>query len=233
LAADAQRALLDPDPEPGAAAIEQLVDLACEARGYDYFRSVDPIEAARFVVSEVVGLLWGTLLDRYGFVGFAQRAAPQLIRWESEYGWTRTGSGATAEQETSLADVLDRLLLLPDAWVGFTDAYLAALDGAAGAGAGSRRVGREQRTEALAAWHLLLLDHLVGSDAEDRLDRLAGHPALGGTELHFLQAQLAHRRGDLDTARTVVGKCLEKLPGHAGFLRFAAEVGAALPTRAR
>jgi hypothetical protein len=30
--------------------VEQLIDLACEMRDYDYFRSEDPVEAARFVV---------------------------------------------------------------------------------------------------------------------------------------------------------------------------------------
>ena len=48
------------------------------------------MEAARFVVSDAVELLWRTLLDRYGFAGFADRAAPQLIRWESRFGWTRS-----------------------------------------------------------------------------------------------------------------------------------------------
>lgn len=80
---DAQRALRNPDPEPGATAIEQLIDLACEMRDYDYFRSQDPVEAAGFVVSDAAALLWATLLDRYGFPGSAKRAAPQLIRWES------------------------------------------------------------------------------------------------------------------------------------------------------
>jgi hypothetical protein len=83
LSADAQRALRDPEPEQAATAIEQLVDLACEVGDHDYFRSADPIEAARFVVSDLVALLWATLLDRYGFASFAQRAAPQLTRWES------------------------------------------------------------------------------------------------------------------------------------------------------
>jgi len=181
LSADAQRALRDPEPEQAATAIEQLVDLACEAREHDYFRSADPIEAARFVVSDLVALLWATLLDRYGFASFAQRAAPQLIRWESGYGWTRTGFGRTAEKETPLATVLARMLQPPDTWVGFTDAYLAALDQIAGASAAPRRIGRsrDQRTEALAAWHLLLLEHLADTEAEDRLDRLTQHPALG------------------------------------------------------
>lgn len=236
LSADALRALRDPEDEDAAVAVEQLVDLACEVRGYDYFRSEDPVEAARFVVSDVVALLWATLRDRFGFPGFAEQAAPQLIRWESRYGWTRTGFGRTAEKETPLAAVLARMLPVPDTWVGFADAYLTALDQLAhGATTIPRRIdrSREQRTEALAAWHLLLLDNLAGTAAEDRLDRLARHPALGGPELQFLQAQLAHRRGDLDAARAAVHQCLDKLPGHPSFLQFATEIGAPLPARAR
>jgi hypothetical protein len=77
-----------------------------------------------------------------------------------------------------------------------------------------RRIGggREQRTEALAAWHLLLLDKLAGTDAEDRLDRLARHPALRRPELQFLKAQLRYRRGDFDAARRTVHQCLENVP---------------------
>ena len=39
-------------------AVATLVDLACETKGYDLFRSEDPMEAARFVVSDAVGALW-------------------------------------------------------------------------------------------------------------------------------------------------------------------------------
>lgn len=80
LADDAQRALREPDPVDAIDAVELLIDLACELRGYEYFRSEDPIEAARFVVSDAVALLWATLRERLGFAEFAQRAAAQLIR---------------------------------------------------------------------------------------------------------------------------------------------------------
>ncbi len=43
LVADAERALLTDDIAAGATAVEQLIDLACEMRGCDYFRSEDPI----------------------------------------------------------------------------------------------------------------------------------------------------------------------------------------------
>jgi hypothetical protein len=55
------------------------------------------MEAAGFVVSDAVALLWAELQAQYGFAGFAERAAPQLIRWESRYGWTRSGWGRVSQ----------------------------------------------------------------------------------------------------------------------------------------
>ncbi len=240
LATDARDALRADDAGAGETAVEQLIDLACELRNYDYFRSEDPIEAAGFVVSDAAALLWGKLRDQYGFAGFAARAAPQLIRWESRYGWTRSGWGRVSTKESSLASVLAGMLRVTDMWAGFADRYLEALDQAArGDAAGPDRTwrptgwDREQRTAALAEWHLLLLDRLVDSEAEDRLDRLARHPALGGPELAFLQARLAHQRGDVSSARSLVQEGLQKLPGHQGFLDFATDIGAPLPPRAQ
>jgi hypothetical protein len=87
LAADAQAALRDEQNiNPGATALERLIDLACSMRDIDYVHSDDAVEAARFVVSDAAMALWGAVLARHGFAGFAQRAAPQLIRWESRYG---------------------------------------------------------------------------------------------------------------------------------------------------
>lgn len=236
LATDAQEALRGDQPEDAESAIAQLVDLAGEVRDYDYFRSDDPIEAARFVVSDAVALLWASMLERYGFAGFAERAAPQLVRWESRYGWTRTGFGRVPEKETPLADVLARMLRVPDAWVTFTQAYVAALDQAAERPVTRRTAWRnrpEQRAGDLAAWHLLLLDHLMDTDAESLLDHIAVHSALGGPELQFFQARLARRRGDLETARDKVQGCLTTLPGHAEFLAFAVDIDAPMPERAR
>ena len=98
MATQARQALRAPDPEPAAEALEQLIDLACETRDYDYFRSDDPMESARFVVSDAAGLLWGHRRDRYGFAAFAAPAAAQLVRWESQYGWTRRGTGRSARR---------------------------------------------------------------------------------------------------------------------------------------
>ncbi|HVD02761.1 MAG TPA: hypothetical protein VNF75_01270 [Candidatus Dormibacteraeota bacterium] len=131
-------------------------------------------------------------------------------------------------------------MLRPDAWEQFTDCYLEALDEIARrAKAGANRSGGSsdgyrlrERTAALAERHHLLLDRLFGSEAEDSLDRLARHPALAGPELLFYQAQLAHRRGDLASARTLVHASLEQLPGHSEFLEFAQEIKAPLPPQA-
>lgn len=241
LVGDARDALLSPEGiQAGAAALEHLIDLACEAKDHDYFHSEDPVEAARFVVSDAVALLWSRLMGEYGFVGFAERAAPQLIRWESRYGWTRTGYGVTSEQETSLAEVLGNTLRTPDMWVGFADHYLSALDLVARDGIAKPKRGwagaeweRDRRTATLSEWHDLLFGKLVGYAVEDRLDRLIHHAALGGPELTFLQARLANQRGDVDGARRLVHQSLEKLPGHEVFLEFALEIGGPLPPRAQ
>jgi hypothetical protein len=135
--------------------------------------------------------------------------------------------------------VLAGLLPVPDAWTTFTDAYLAALDRLAPLGRvtptrprQTRDYDRERRSEALAEWHSQVLEHLVDGEAADRLDRLATHSALAGPELTFLQAQLAHRRGQLDRARDLTHESLTHLPGHCGFLEFAAEIAASLPAHA-
>jgi hypothetical protein len=245
LAADAQAALRAEEAGPAEDALAQLIDLACETLDLDYFRSEDPMEAARFVVSDAVALLWGSLRDRYGFAGFADRAAPQLVRWESRYGWTRSGWGQLRGKETSLASVLTRMLQVTDMWAGFTSRYLGALDQADradakapdrswyGSGSGSGRAWkRKRRAEALAEWHLMLLDRLDGPETGPLLDRLVTHPALAGPERKLLQARLAQQRGDQDDARHFAREVLEELPGHREALSFAAETGTPLPPAA-
>ena len=246
LATQAQSALHAEDPGPAEQAMELLIDLACEMRDVEYFHSEDPVDAARFVVSHAVSALWQTMPDRHGFAAFAGRAARQLIRWESEYGWTR-GDGKVAEHETLLAEVLAPLLTSPDMWRGFAAAYLSALDAitreeAAAEGTGSRRrawgwsdaaYGRKRRARNLAAWHGMLAGHLAGTDDAGLLDRLVSHGALAGPEVTFVQAQVARLAGDLAAARKLIADCLEELPGSHEFHEFAAEIGADLPPRAR
>jgi hypothetical protein len=76
----------------------------------------------------------------------------------------------------------------------------------------------------LAEWHLALLPRLVEDD-DGRADRLATHPALGGPDLAFLQAHVAHLRGDLDQARKLVKAALTEQPGNTDFQTFATEIG--------
>ncbi|HEY6795133.1 MAG TPA: hypothetical protein VI248_10675 [Kineosporiaceae bacterium] len=248
LLAQARSGLAAEDPEPAEAALTEMIDLACEFRDYDYVRSEDPIEAASVVVSDEVAALWRHLLEHRGFTGFAAVAAEQFVRWESRYGWTRSGWGAISQRESQLADVLAGQLTVPDTWVVFTQEYLRALDGlvpvppAPARGRGSDyaaeqrrrdleyRLGR--RTETLTGWHLTLLDRFVGTDDEALLDRIASHAALGGPEQTYFRARLAHARGDLPAARELVQQALERLPGHSGFLAFARQIDAPLPASA-
>jgi hypothetical protein len=244
LAADTLAALHHEDSGPAEEAVALLIDLACETKRFDYFRSEDPMEAAQFVVSDAAATLWEFVRERHGFARFATVAATQLPRWESAYGWSRSGWGKLAEKETSLASVLARTLRAPDGWTVFADCYLDALDQITrteAAEPASRHshsypdsdYHRSNRTRDLAEWHALLLERLAGSEADDRLDRLAGHPALGGPELTFVQARLAQLRGDTNTARTLTEACLGSLPGHDGFADFAVQIGAELPAPTR
>ncbi len=240
LVKETELALGDDDIDAGTEAMALLLDLVQEMRDYDYFRSEDPIEAARIVVSDEASLLWSRVLNRLGFAEFARSAAPQLVRWESEYGWTRTGFGRVSEMETPLATVLEGLLAVPDHWDAFTDRYLEALDEVATYRASESRSGRHQsdggrdrRTSNLAQWHRMLLDRLLGGDNEERLDRIGAHPALSGPNLLYFQAQLARRRGDEESARRLITSALNRLPGHRDFIALAQEIGAPLPERSR
>jgi hypothetical protein len=243
LAADALAALRADNPGPAEKAVAEMVDLACGMKTYDYFHSDDPVEAAKFVVSDAVAVLWESVLRRDGFAAFARRVPEQLIRWEANYGWTRRGYGQVPEKETALAVPLARLLTTPDMWRKFAEAYLDALDIAGRADSGQPRTvygtfdetryRRHERTQDLATWHEMLLDRFAGSPEDELLDRLAVSPALAGPELTFLRARIAERRGDVAQAATLVTECLQELPGHQGYLDLAVEVGAELPARAR
>ncbi|HWU90056.1 MAG TPA: hypothetical protein VN253_22490 [Kofleriaceae bacterium] len=235
---DTSKAVAAGDLELGAGVLEALLDLACELREHAYFHSDDPVAAMRLVVSDKVKLLWRTSLDREAFPAFVRRAAPQLIRWESRHGWTRRGTHPLCTHEVSLADVLAELLRDGELehWISVADAHLEALSAGEHA---PRRSGpirdypQRRRTEKLVRFHDLLLDRLFSTEGEDRLDRLVAHAELGGPELAFLKARLAHRRGDASAARKLATACLAELPGHAGFLEFAAQIEAPLPRRAQ
>lgn len=182
LAKAATQALAGRDVEPAASAMATLIDLACELRSVDYFRSDDPVEAARFVVSDAAAAMWSAIRREHGHAAFCERAAGHLLRWESRWGWTRRGEGWVSQRETALAEVVAGMLPAADAWGQFADHYLRALDGVAERGrtAGGRRRGRHERVEDLSAWHKILRERLEHGEYEDRLDILAHHPALVG-----------------------------------------------------
>lgn len=188
LVEDALAALRSDEIDQAGAAIAILVDLAGEMKDYDYVRSEDPVEAARFVVSDAVAALWSRLREAYGVDGLIERAIPQLMDWESAYGWTRRGEGWVAERETSLAQVLGQLLVAPESWSTAAEHYLDALEAARGRG---RRWGAD-----LAEWNSILVDHLAGSDDEELLDRLAERPSLTRDEASALQQRLRQLRGE-------------------------------------
>jgi hypothetical protein len=243
LVADALTALQAEDPGPARQAVAKMVDLACDMRSYDYFHSEDPVEAAKFVVSDAVAMLWESVLRRDGAAAFARRVPGQLVRWESDYGWTRGGYGQVAEKETSLAVPLARLLATPDMWRTFAESYLEELDAAGRLDLGRPRVvygtfnetsfERRERTDDLAEWHEMLVERFAGTPEDYLLDRLVASPALDGPGLTFLRAQIAEQRGDIAQAAALVTNCLKELPGSQQFQDFAVEVGAELPPRAR
>jgi hypothetical protein len=232
LSGDAQDALRGEDVETAGVAVTAIIDLACETREFDYFRSEDPLEAARFVVSDAVAVLWSRMWEVHGAVHFTERAAAQLLRWESRYGWTRRGDGWVRARETSLARVLSQLLAAPDLWTNVARHYLGALDQVAEGRSDQqrRRRSRQQRAADLSEWHALLVGRLTGSNDEELLDRLVAHPALAGPELTFLQARLAREHGELETAGAFVKQCLTSFPGHPEFRIFAEEISAHPPS---
>ena len=146
LTGEAQDALRGEDVETAGVAVAAMIDLACETRERDYFRSEDPLEAARFVVSDAVAVLWSRMREVHGAVHFTESAAAQLLRWESRYGWTRGGDGWVSARENSLASVLSQLLVVPDLWTEVARHYLDALDRVAEGGRDQQR-GRRSRQQ--------------------------------------------------------------------------------------
>jgi hypothetical protein len=235
---EATRAVSAGDLDRGRSALEALIDLACDCSSHNYFHSDDPVAAMRLVISDKVKLLWLAAIEREGFPAFVHRAVPQLIRWETTFGWTRSGLHAICEQEVQLADVVAELVRNRgglDHWTAIADAYIDGLRMAPKpAGVGwDRDYALAHRTDRVSRFHELLFERLAGTEADDRLDRIATHPALAGPELLFFRARLAHRRGDLEAARRLASACLVERPGHDGFLEFANQIHAPLPPRAR
>ena len=180
LVKDITQALAGHDVDPAVAAMAALIDLACELKSFDYFRSDEPVEAARFVVSDAVAAMWVAIRREHGHAVFSEVAAAQLLRWEEPWGWTRRCDGWVSGKETSLAQVAAGMLPVADAWGPFADAYLRALDAVARGSADGGREGSRARSTRLAEWHGMLRERLADGDYADRLDVLAHHPALTG-----------------------------------------------------
>lgn len=232
--------------EDGAPLLAILLDLANDSRGVYRFHSEDPVAALKLVFSDRVGILWRAVLHRQGFSAFATIAAAQIIHWEAPYGWTNGDASAIRDKETTLAAIVKELVHGADAWLEFMRAYLQALDRAASPSqavaprsrsqrwrqereAEDRRREAGRRAERLGELHAALLDALLGSDGEDRLDALARHAALDGPERTYIAARLAASRGRLAEARALIERCLAELPGRRSYLDLAGTIGAQLP----
>jgi hypothetical protein len=227
-------ALRGDEVDTAGQALALMVDLACELQTYDNLHSDDPVEAARFVVSDAIDQLWTRLRQVHSPTDFLRTATAQLVRWERTYGWTRHGEGWVAERETPLADKLARHLTTPDLWHTAADLYVEALDNHPADRPESWRPSNwaaRERSASLRIWNGLLLDHLIGPDDAVLLDLIINHPALEGADNTYLQAVLALRQGDSDQARTLIRACLTDFPGRDDFLAFGARLGVEPPPR--
>jgi hypothetical protein len=213
LATEAQSALHATDSGPAEEAMELMIDLACHADGC--FRSDDPLEAAKFVVSQAVSALWETVLDVRGAVEFTARAVPQLMRWKREYGWAHgMGAAKVYEAERPLAEVLAPMLTTQEMCNAVADAYLAELDriaaadappavkkntraGPGGTGNARPRAGTPPSGTGRAG-SLAGIRRCLSVSTGERARRLAGHASFGGPEADFLKA----RRLPWDICRT-------------------------------
>lgn len=196
--------------------------------------------ALRIVVSDLVDLLWRSTLAGSGFPALVARVPRDLIRWESAFGWTRSGGVRIAQKERQLANVLAALLPGHDAWAALADAWVVAFAGVCRRAASRDRSlcrassGYVPRTSsAFARWHDLLYQHLHGSDAADRLVRLAVIPGDHAWDLWLLRVRLARDAGRLQDARRIVLAALEEWPGSHELIEIACAVEAPLPAALR
>lgn len=187
---------------------------------HDLFRSQDPMEAARFVVSDAVGEVWGRIREVRGDGKFTASATAQLVRWEQEYGWTRYGYGWVAERETTLTTVLAGMLDSPALWRQAARDYVLALDRLGGARS------RRDVADVMCAWHVLLIDHLLGTEGEALLDQIVGHAALGGPGLAYVRARLAFARGEVDAADGLIRRAIASVPGNPAYRELADDIAA-------
>lgn len=136
--------------------------------------------------------------------------------------------------------MLARLLTTPDLWRSFAESYVTALGLVRGKDASQQlryatsstpSYWRDERTDNLEEWHDMLIDRFAGAPEDELLDRIANSPALAGPGRDFLRAKIAERRGDTDGAAALISTCLKALPGHRGYLAFAADLPPAIRKR--
>ena len=222
LVADALSALQADNPGSAQQAIAEMVDLACEMKGYDYFHSDDPVEPrssclgppARSRCSVMTASRCSpgarrssssagrrTAAGRDGAtVGCRKRKQPCACRSPS-YSPRRTCGGRSSSSTWTR-------WTRPDGPTRSDPAPYGSFD--------ETRFRRHERAKDLAAWHGMLLDRFAGTPEDELLDRLAASPALAGPELTFLRARIAERRGAVGQAATLVTESLKELPGHRG-----------------
>lgn len=231
--------LQQPDTAGDARSLVHLLEFTHDLKDWEYFRTQDPVEAAKIVFSDRVEVLWRSRIDQAGFSAFLKEAPTQLLRWENPWGWTRY-DGSTAEKQRPLVDVLMRLLPGADALLAFARGYLAALDALSPreATAQERKLRSSnvqyeweracgQRANRLAHWHGLLLERLLESEEAALLERILAHPTLNGPETWHLLARLRLQQGKRTEAQALVQKALKRLPGSRSIQATALELGVA------
>jgi hypothetical protein len=234
---DATRALRQPGRDGDPAPLVHLLDFTFDLRNWEYFRSQDPVEAAKIVFSDRVAVLWRARIDEGGFGAFLQEAPAQFVRWESRFGWTRYDGKATGQQRT-LTEVLQGLLPGPDALLAFVRGYLAVLERLQARNATAQeartrssepsrdwRRDCEHRADQLEAWNALLLERLGATEDASLLERILTLPALDGPETWHLLARLRARQGRRPEAQSLVRKALDRYPGAMSIRATATELG--------
>lgn len=249
---DLARLLSSPAVERASALLEEAIELATRVDANTHFRSEDPNEAAKVVVSDQVAALWTSYSLREGVPGLLSRALPQLWAWERQYGWTR-GFGSVAGRERALGDVLAGLLTVRPAWERAASAWRELLDARHAESAppaqvtrgkqarplkpwelerfeSERRRQRERRAMNLCSWHTHLAEQLGGDDP--LVQAVLDHPAVDAPYTWLVKAKVAEKRGALTELRALIERGLDRLPGFDELVLIGLRAGIELPPKA-
>ena len=222
---DSARLLQQPDTANEFRPLVHLLDFTHDLKDWNYFRTQDPVEAAKIVFSDRVETLWRSRIDHAGFGVFLKEAPAQLLAWESPGGWTRYDGSAT-EKQRPLTAVILRLLPGHDSVLAFVRNYLIALE-AMGPRAATPQESKvrssnpryewenacRHRSERLEHWHKALLERFVGSEDEPLIDRILTNRALDGPYTWHLLGRLRLQQGRRSEAKALVKRALDRLPG--------------------